>query len=174
MVFIGWGLATLPVAADSSLSQAELAGANYHTLTWDELMPEGWEPPYYEVVDEFSDPVAHAAQTFKAQAPAPLVESLEGMSLRLPGYVIPVKFDDQGVSEFLLVPYVGACIHVPPPPENQIVYVSLKQPLATEDLWTPVWVSGTMTLAKAETQYATAGYQINDAQTEIYVFDGEY
>lgn len=150
------------------------APSQYQELTWDDLMPEGWEPPYYELVDEFSDPVAHSAQAFQAQAPAPLVDSLEGKKMRLPGYVIPVKFDEQGVSEFLLVPYVGACIHVPPPPENQIVYVSLAKPLDSNDLWAPVWVNGTMSLAKAETQYATAGYQIKNARTEVYVFEGTY
>ena len=70
---------------------------------------------------------------------------LDGTRVRMPGYVVPLEFDDTRVTEFFLVPYVGACIHTPPPPPNQIVHVKLSEGLeAYGGLFTPVWVKGVM------------------------------
>ena len=72
-------------------------------------------------------------------------EELDGKPVRIPGYLLPLEFDGDKVSEFLLVPYVGACIHTPPPPPNQIVHVKTKEAYATDGgLYTPVWVNGLM------------------------------
>lgn len=69
---------------------------------------------------------------------------LNGQSVKIPGYVVPLEFDGDKVSEFLLVPYVGACIHVPPPPPNQIVLVEPDESFASEGLFEPVWVTGVL------------------------------
>ncbi len=71
-------------------------------------------------------------------------ERLDGQSIRLPGYVLPLEFDGTKVTEFMLVPYVGACIHVPPPPPNQIVHVTVSEAFESEGLFAPVWVTGTL------------------------------
>ena len=55
-------------------------------------------------------------------------KSLEDKEVKLPGYVIPLEYYGREINTFLLVPYIGACIHVPPPPPNQIVYVDSKKP----------------------------------------------
>ncbi len=144
----------------------------YPETEWDALMPAGWEPDYslmapqHEFNLESDDP-----QTFEASnMPAPVVEALSGQKLKLPGYVIPIKYDGTTIEEFLLVPYMGACIHVPPPPENQMVYVVLKEPLVSSGLWDPVWVSGEMKTELSETQYATAGYRMLKATIEPYEY----
>ena len=54
--------------------------------------------------------------------------ALDGVTVRLPGYIIPVDLGADGVTSFVLVPYVGACIHVPPPPANQLVFVTTEKP----------------------------------------------
>ena len=78
-------------------------------------------------------------------------ETLDGKSVRIPGYLLPLEFDEDRVVEFLLVPYVGACIHTPPPPPNQIVYVKTAEPYSSDGgLYTPVWVKGTMKTEKSE------------------------
>ena len=72
-------------------------------------------------------------------------QDLDGKPIRMPGYLLPLEFDGRKVTEFLLVPYVGACIHTPPPPPNQIVHVRSESGFETDGgLYTPVWVSGLM------------------------------
>ncbi len=72
-------------------------------------------------------------------------KDLDGKPVRIPGYLLPLEFDGDKVTEFLLVPYVGACIHSPPPPPNQIVHVKTEEAYTTDGgLYTPVWVNGLM------------------------------
>ena len=69
---------------------------------------------------------------------------LDGQLVRIPGYALPLEFTGTAVKEFLLVPYFGACIHVPPPPPNQMVFVTLDRPYAITRLFDPVWITGRM------------------------------
>jgi len=72
-------------------------------------------------------------------------KELDGKPVRIPGYLLPLEFEGDKVSEFLLVPYVGACIHTPPPPPNQIVHVKSEEAYSTDGgLYMPVWVNGLM------------------------------
>ena len=75
---------------------------------------------------------------------------LDGQSVRMPGYLLPLEFSGKEVTEFLLVPYVGACIHTPPPPPNQIVHVKADKPVANVTVFSPVWVTGRMSAASAK------------------------
>ncbi len=67
-----------------------------------------------------------------------------GQEVRIPGYVLPLDFDGLKVTEFLLVPYAGACIHTPPPPANQMVHVKFATGIKVSGLFTPVWIEGAM------------------------------
>lgn len=88
---------------------------------------------------------------------------LDGKQVRIPGYLLPLEFDGKRVTEFLLVPYVGACIHTPPPPPNQIVHVKSKQGYVTEGgLFTPVWVNGVM-----RTEQSSADLSLVDGSSTI-------
>ena len=69
---------------------------------------------------------------------------LDGELVRIPGYALPLEHIDTGVKELLLVPYVGACIHVPPPPANQTIYVTLEDAYIARTLYQPVWITGRM------------------------------
>ena len=75
-----------------------------------------------------------------------IVEELNGQRVRIPGYLLPLEVSATKVTEFLLVPYVGACIHVPPPPPNQIIYVKIDQSKSykSKNLYEPVWVTGVL------------------------------
>ena len=73
----------------------------------------------------------------------------QGQIVRIPGYALPLEHEDMGVKEFLLVPYVGACIHVPPPPANQTVYVRLNKAHTFNDLYEPVWITGHISIKAA-------------------------
>jgi hypothetical protein len=71
-------------------------------------------------------------------------QTLNGKLVRIPGYLLPLEYSGKLVSEFLLVPWVGACIHTPPPPPNQIVHVKPDKPFETNGMFAAVWVTGTL------------------------------
>jgi hypothetical protein len=73
-----------------------------------------------------------------------VVEDLNGQQVRMPGYALPLEYSGTQITEFLLVPWVGSCIHTPPPPPNQIVYVKLEKGIESRSRFTPVWVTGEM------------------------------
>ena len=93
-----------------------------------------------------------------AGEPPAVVEALDGQRVRIGGYVVPLDFDATKVREFLLVPFVGACIHVPPPPANQLVYVKSEAGFEVKGSFDPVWVTGRMQTKIAFTGLAEAGY----------------
>lgn len=70
--------------------------------------------------------------------------ALDGELIRMPGYVLPLEYDGERVTEFLLVPFVGACIHTPPPPPNQIIHVRIESGYQSKGMFEPVWVSGVL------------------------------
>jgi hypothetical protein len=95
--------------------------------------------------------------------------ALDRRRVRLPGFVVPLEIDAQGrVTELLLVPYYGACIHVPPPPPNQIVLVTLAAPLELGAMDTAYWITGRMEVAASKTRLAATAYAITGATTEEY------
>jgi hypothetical protein len=99
-------------------------------------------------------------------APPQIVAALDGKRVRIGGYVVPLDFESTTVKEFLLVPFVGACIHVPPPPANQIIYVKSKDGFEVGGSFDPVWVTGTMKTETAFTGLADAGYTIDAESVE--------
>lgn len=103
---------------------------------------------------------------------APVNPALNGKKIKIPGFISPLEVDDgKGmVKEFLLVPYFGACIHVPPPPLNQTLLVKPQEgkSIGMERMYEPVWVYGTIVTEQIHTDLAEAGYQIRDARVEIY------
>lgn len=85
----------------------------------------------------------------------------DNTQIRLPGFVVPLEFDDaMNISEFFLVPYYGACIHVPPPPPNQIIFVRYPEGLQLENLYTPFWVTGTLRIETVENDTALSSYSM--------------
>ena len=72
--------------------------------------------------------------------------TLDGRLIRMPGFVLPLEYAGRKVAEFLLVPWVGACIHTPPPPPNQIVHVRMAKGAEFESkgMYSAVWVTGVL------------------------------
>ena len=93
---------------------------------------------------------------------------LNEKKIKLAGYVTPLSFDGDKVTEFLFVPYRGACIHVPPPPANQIIYVKSAEGLGTDDLYFPVWIIGVLRANSVSTVMAEVGYSIEKATVLPY------
>jgi uncharacterized protein len=102
--------------------------------------------------------------------------ALDGQVVRIPGYLLPLEFSGKKVSEFLLVPWVGACIHTPPPPPNQIVHVKTDKPFEFGGLFAPVWVTGRMTTSAAKKSLflidgsadIDIGYSLRASEVEPY------
>lgn len=95
-----------------------------------------------------------------------VVPELDGQRVRIGGYVVPLDFEATTIKEFLLVPFVGACIHVPPPPANQIIYVKTDAGFKLGEMFDPVTVTGTMKTEQAFTGLADAGYSMEAEKVE--------
>lgn len=101
---------------------------------------------------------------------------LNGQIVRLPGYLLPLEFSGKQVSEFLLVPWVGACIHTPPPPPNQIVHVKPEKPVAMSGMFEAVWVTGQLTTGAIKKSLSLVdgsadidvGYSMRASRVEAY------
>ncbi|MGD9895358.1 MAG: DUF3299 domain-containing protein [Dehalococcoidia bacterium] len=100
-------------------------------------------------------------KTARLSKPAPVVESLNGKRVEIGGYVVPLSFDSTTVKEFLLVPFVGACIHVPPPPANQIIYVRTEKGFDVSNTFEPVYVVGKLKTETSFTGLADTGYSLD-------------
>lgn len=150
-------------------------------LEWDDLIPKGFNPDavfeQYQKkynIDDLPDDDPHVKELMKKLEEmlksSPVNTDLNGKVVKLPGYVVPLETDGRKSSQFLLVPYYGACIHVPPPPANQTVYVTTKDKkgAAIRRLFDVVWVTGVMKAQKLSTDMADAGYTIDAVKVEPY------
>ncbi|MDY6983417.1 MAG: DUF3299 domain-containing protein [Pseudomonadota bacterium] len=94
---------------------------------------------------------------------------LNGENVRLPGFVVPIEYDEnQNVTEFFLVPYFGACIHMPPPPPNQIIYVAFPEGLELPSIYEPYTVEGQLTTSTTSNDLALSAYRIDAVTVTIY------
>ena len=91
-----------------------------------------------------------------------VVDSLNGLYVRMLGYLLPLDFDGKKGVEFLLVPWVGACIHTPPPPQNQIIYIAFEEGYSSSSRYDPVWIEGVL-----RTESVTKELFLVDGNSEI-------
>ena len=99
-----------------------------------------------------------------------VVAEFDGERIRLPGFIVPVEFgeEEQIITKFFLAPYFGACIHVPPPPPNQIIYAEFDQGFKLESLYDPFWLSSTLSTTMTENDIARSAYALKVEQVEPY------
>ncbi|EGJ12065.1 DUF3299 domain-containing protein [Rubrivivax benzoatilyticus] len=163
-----------PQPALAAPAPAKAAPGAPRTIGWDQLVPRDWDP-----MKEFKDldlagladgdPRANKLLQRMREIwdAAPANPAIVGQAVRLPGFVVPLEETKQGLKEFLLVPYFGACIHSPPPPANQIVHVFAARPVAFKSMDT-VWVSGTLATVRGDTYMGASSYRIDGAAVERY------
>lgn len=99
-----------------------------------------------------------------------LVRELDQRLVRIGGYALPLDYGPDGARVFLLVPYVGACVHVPPPPENQIILVESEEPVEFQGLFLPYAVTGVMHVGGAALDIAEVGYRIEAVRVDAMDF----
>lgn len=112
----------------------------------------------------------------EAEPPVNMVQGLDGELIRIPGFVVPLEFNEQqAATQFFLVPYYGACIHMPPPPPNQIILVNYPQGFSMEYIDEPIWASGLIEVGLRENEIAESAYTMNMLEFEIYQYsDAQY
>jgi hypothetical protein len=123
-------------------------------------------PPLMPQTPEASWMSYRSQQPGTDEVPA-VVAELDGKRVRIGGYVVPLDFDATKIKEFLLVPFVGACIHVPPPPPNQIIYVKAGEGFEITGQFDPVYVTGTIKTARQFTGLAATGYTMEADRVEM-------
>lgn len=142
--------------------------SDYRDLYWEDLIPEDFS------FTEEDAPIDHFSDDFEIppQLSAPVVAELDKTKIRIPGYAVPLVGDEKGITEFLLVPYMGACIHVPAPPTNQVVYVKATgKPLSMNMIYDAFWVTGTLSTIGQTSEYAETGYSLSADGFEIYQYN---
>ncbi|MBL8325575.1 MAG: DUF3299 domain-containing protein [Rubrivivax sp.] len=146
------------------------------TINWEALVPAGWDPfkdfkgTDFQLLQD-GDP--RAMQMLKrmreAWDNAPANPKIVGQSVRIPGFVVPLEEGKEGLAEFLLVPYFGACIHSPPPPANQIIHVLPRSPAKGVKSMDAVWIHGRITSQRIDSFMGAAGYRIEAEGVTPYV-----
>jgi len=162
------------------------------TIMWEDLMPEGSEEELMREYEDFyamlekryaanTTTLADAADPYAAISEGSefdympqlgsfdTVSELNGELVRIPGYVVPFDFNSKARhSELLFVPYMGACIHTPPPPPNQIIFIRADPAIQVEDIWAPYWIEGTLNTEKVENELGDAAYAMEISTLEPY------
>ncbi|MEO4047132.1 DUF3299 domain-containing protein [Pseudomonas sp. CAU 1711] len=154
-----------------------LWAAEPRELTWSALVPADAPPqqaqqmPMHDLTQLADALAAESAPAARQQSPAaPVVRELDGQRIKLPGYIVPLDVTEEGrVTEFLFVPFFGACIHVPPPPSNQIVHVSAELGVLMDALYQPFWIEGSLKVEQSSSELAEAGYRM--AAEKIYPYE---
>ncbi len=149
----------LGLGAGLALSAAGLRAEDVAELDWRDLVPEGqtFVPPAIQGLLPHDE-----SATASLQPPSSGVRTdWNGRIIRMSGFIVPLDFSGAGVTDFLLVPYVGACIHVPPPPANQIVLVTAQQPYDSGGLFEAIIVTGTFSTVSMSTELADVGYALS-------------
>ncbi|WP_028115658.1 DUF3299 domain-containing protein [Ferrimonas senticii] len=154
LLFISVGLTSIATADD------------YRQLDWPQLMPEAERNLPPPMINHGLDPMGDSMAPFDPLAAANIgqpygevIESLNNQKVHIAGFVVPLESDEYNVTEFLLVPYFGACIHVPPPPTNQIIYVKYPKGIPMDIIWDAIWVDGTL---------LTSGFTVDDSTSTGY------
>lgn len=167
----------LPLLLVSTLACAELPETD-----WLELMPAS-DQRALEAMPEIEHDSPETQGTFDSKGglkqskglpavmySAKTVAAMNGKTIRLGGYPVPLETDAKGHSTlFFLVPYPGACIHVPPPPPNQLVLVRYPKGLKLDDIYTPLWVVGTLKVEKISNDLADAAYAMDASKVRVVV-----
>lgn len=158
----------------------------FREIDWDALIPEAdlqalMTPPDYineiedgSLEDNFEQQIADAFDKpddaySRALVSTNVIAEMDGARVRIPGFIVPIETnEDKLVTEFFIVPYFGACLHMPPPPPNQIIYASYPQGVEQPNLYEPFWLSGELKTEVKTNDLAQAAYVMRVASYELY------
>jgi hypothetical protein len=136
----------------------------YRDLEWKDLVPVDWRRP---IILPAPPEEGEHHEVDKSS----LVHDLDQVNISMPGFMIPVKFKQNVVSEFLLVPFLErhtiAHIHHDP---NQIVYVYLESPVPIQNPYAPVLLKGKLRVTSVITDEGATGYTVEQGKIEAYEY----
>jgi len=148
------------------------ANADLVKIAWEDLIPDDFvqpENPFATMPQDEIDKLLDGSEESNAELArleeefyyAPVVDQLDGKRVRIAAYITPLDFDGQTkLKEFLLVPYVGACMHTPPPPANQVVHAESAETIEMQSIYDPVWAIGTIHTDTVKSDLAESGYRL--------------
>lgn len=161
--------ALVMTACSETAPEPQIAPAT--EINWPDLLPDGEA----ETLRQLQEDLGLAAQVDHFGGPGLQIgtfnveQSLIGERIRMPGFILPLDIQTGNeVTEFLLVPYMGACVHTPPPAPNQIVYVRTEAPIVVDRLWDPVWVTGVLSADRHMNELGDAAYTLSLETHEPY------
>jgi hypothetical protein len=155
------------------------ATTEYQEIEWTDLIPKDdldllLNPPaqLLEIEDGSAQDSITAASNSKqdeeverylnALSSSRIVEKYKKKLIKIPGFVVPLSSEDQRkITEFFIVPYFGACLHMPPPPPNQIIYVKYKQGIELKSLYEPFWFTGILMIETVENSMGSSAYSLH-------------
>ena len=164
--------------------------ADYRTIEWIDLLPdqdfqalsnppdllsriedggdqdillEGLSGSITDAIAQSNNDISESDQAYyDALASVNVREEFDQVTVRIPGFLVPIDFDDDlKITTLFLVPYFGACIHLPPPPPNQIIYIHYPEGIELDNLYEPFWVEGTLSTSLIENEIAVSAYSID-------------
>lgn len=135
-------------------------------LDWEDLLPKGQTV----IPRALQSLIEHDGPDLSRQQPVStgVRTDWNGRIVRLHGFIVPIDMVGTAVSAFILVPFVGACIHVPPPPANQLVFVTTPEPYESKGLYAPVSVTGMFGVSALTTHLAQIGYALSAENIEPF------
>ena len=180
-------LATLWSTGAAAAQKPSASDQPFATIEWTALIPQDvlealLNPPEYitqiedgSVEDQISSQIKNSIAAAQDDAYQQALVSTEvntemnGANIRIPGFIVPLEFDEQQtVTQFFLVPYFGACLHMPPPPPNQIILVDYPKGFKIDGLSTPFWISGELSTTLSENELAVSAYSMHMDNYELY------
>ncbi len=167
LLFARSAVAWWPFSGDDSEVKGQVT-----ELLWEDLIPDDFVQPVNPLIDMTQEEVDKLldgseesnARLEKLEAEfnyAPINPTLDGKRIKIPAYITPLEFDGQSeAKEFLLVPYVGACMHTPPPPANQVVHAMSPEIISIPSMYEPVWAVGVIKTETVKSNLAESGYKL--------------
>jgi len=176
------------VNAQNTVIVSKNQAAKYKEIEWTDLMPKDdldalLNPPdsvlgiedgsEFDNFDSLSEPDMTdeaSRRYFAALKSVEVVDAFDKKAVRVPGFVVPLVSDEKNqVTEFFIVPYFGACLHMPPPPPNQILYAKLEKGFELETLYAPFWFEGKLNIETKQHELGSAAYRLD--VDSLYVFE---
>jgi hypothetical protein len=181
-VFIASGI--LIVASAPAVSAD---AQSYEDIDWTELMPaedlsallnrpafldDIADGSAQDALDSFQQRQLEDEQAQQYQAALSstrVIQGFDGKAIRIPGFIVPLEQnEDKEVTRFFIVPYFGACLHMPPPPPNQILYVESEQGITLENLYDPYWFEGIVSIEQKVDAMGTSAYSLSLDNYALY------